>query len=271
MANLGSFDADTMDGYDTEVVEEPTAASVTAVVNELEDTSVNEIDDSMNEVEKRLEIASYYRLLLEDNLFNDDSEAAARVNNEVRGFVRRRLEVLVGLRAEKTEAVSQFSKEEVVALKAVAAKVMKVPAIVVPKAPEIKKVAPPPPAAIHKFEAKRKPGRPPKAREVISQVKAAPQPKQPDGIRVGDIVNSKGEVVKKNAKFKRIVAPDGSEHDLEVTEPARATGGVPPLSNAQLQMVMESQAQQQVASFSPAAAVAATAVITAAEQESERQ
>lgn len=268
MADLGTFDADTMDGYDSEETAEATSASAAAVIKEL-DAPVASIDATMHEVEKRLEIASYYRLLLEDNLFTDASEAATKVNAEVRDFVRRRLEVLMGIRADKKEVEAQFSKEEVVALKAVAAKVMKQPVIVAPKAPEIRKAEPTKPAQVVKFEAKRKPGRPKKETPAAAPAPAAPAAKKEEGdIKVGTLLDGKGNVIKRNAKFKRIVAPNGQEHDLEITEQA-GIENTRAFSKQELEMIYETQAHAQVSKFSPEAANAAVAVITASKDKGE--
>lgn len=102
------------------------------------DTS-EEVDEHFSEVEKRLETAQYYRMLLNDTLFSNASEAARVVEREIRDFVRTRLHVLLGLKNEVSPVKSMFSDEEVAALKALAAKVMGKPVLL-----ETRKVTPKP-------------------------------------------------------------------------------------------------------------------------------
>ena len=81
----------------------------------------------MSEVEKRLEVASYYRLLLNDSLFTDKTAASVMVENEIRGFIRDRLAYLLNIKQEPKAAVPvelPFSKEELAALTWLASKVI---------------------------------------------------------------------------------------------------------------------------------------------------
>ena len=73
-----------------------------------------------DEVERRLEVAACYRLLLNESLFNDPSPTAKLVDDEIRGFIRSRLANLVGVGAPTTD--STFTAEEVQALKLLAQK-----------------------------------------------------------------------------------------------------------------------------------------------------
>lgn len=83
--------------------------------------STSSLNKTMSEVEKRLELAKYYRLLLDDALFEGASAAARQVEEEIRGFVQERLRVLLNIEGGGTKSVEQqFSKEEALVLKAVA-------------------------------------------------------------------------------------------------------------------------------------------------------
>lgn len=117
--------------------------AATSIINEV-NGKVDDIDNQLSEVEQRLEKATYYRLLLNDSLFQDSRQAAQDVEQEIRAFVLHRLEVLMGIRAESrnksisaqftaeeaaslralTVAEQQFSAEEAVALKSLAAKML---------------------------------------------------------------------------------------------------------------------------------------------------
>ena len=79
----------------------------------------------MTEVERRLEMAYYYRLLLNDSLFVDaNSEIAQVVESEIRQFVQERLEILLGIRVVQPKAVEQFDRAEALVLKTLAKKLL---------------------------------------------------------------------------------------------------------------------------------------------------
>lgn len=77
-------------------------------------------DTYMEEVVKRLEIASLYRMLLTDSIFSDNTEAARIVGFELQAWARERLAVLIGMRDEARRP-SQLSDEELETLKLFAA------------------------------------------------------------------------------------------------------------------------------------------------------
>lgn len=82
----------------------------------------NETD---SEVDRRFDMAYCYRLLLKQSFFEDDTSASEIVESEIRAFIRQRLEVLMGVTADLNEvAGSKFTHEEIVALKALAGKVL---------------------------------------------------------------------------------------------------------------------------------------------------
>jgi hypothetical protein len=148
-------------------------------------------DEEMSEVDWRLELAQYYRLLLTDSLFNNDSKAASIVEKEIRQFVRSRLGELIGVsvKAPEAERPSDFNQDQVAVLKLMADKVLKKPAILdkepVKKAetkkevkikaeePSIKKVAAP---VAKRQPAKEQPA--PKPTKAPALAKGAPEVKQ---------------------------------------------------------------------------------------------
>lgn len=80
-------------------------------------TTPEEIDDLMNEAERRFEVAQYYKLLLQDNLFENKTEASERVEQEIRSFIRERLAVLLGIKQPKSSNSEVFTEDQVSVLK----------------------------------------------------------------------------------------------------------------------------------------------------------
>jgi ribosomal protein S8E len=276
---MAFLDEDVMNNGGYDVVEEPqkpkqtkaeVASRAAVVIADLNETKAA-IDSGLSEVEKRLELASYYRLLLEDSIFDNQSESAQKVNAEIRDFVRGRLEVLVGLRQEVTAPVvveSPFTPEEITALKAVADKVLKIPDIVKhePAVPALKKVnAPTAPAKLTKPEPRRGPGRP---SQESTDVKPSTQPEPTKNAHNSTQAKPKAlpEGIKESVdgrKFKRVTLPTGEEFDIEVTPQAKSKFAAPTPNKQQMEMISEIQANQAIQSFTPDAAVAVTAVINA--------
>lgn len=124
-AFLGEHDQeDETEASDLEIDE----TLVPEVEEEQEEESEEESDESvMDDVEKRLEIASFYQALLKNPLFNgsrNKGSGATVVEKEVRSFCRTRLEILVGLKQEvkvaPVVAISQFTQEQAETLIAIA-------------------------------------------------------------------------------------------------------------------------------------------------------
>lgn len=72
------------------------------------------------DVDKRLEVAHYYRMLTKGAIFEDQNEATAIVEKELRIFIRERLSVLLNLKGEGEAGApkqGQFTEEEVAILK----------------------------------------------------------------------------------------------------------------------------------------------------------
>lgn len=75
------------------------------------------------DVDKRFDLAYCYRTLLKQSLFSAPTEASNTVQNEIRGFIRHRLGVLMGVSEDNTYGQT-FSKQELLALKALATKII---------------------------------------------------------------------------------------------------------------------------------------------------
>lgn len=93
-----------------------------------------EQEDVVNNARTRLEQGRLYELLINHNLFDGveaDPKAVSRVEKEIKAFITERLEILLGMRAEKerveknVQYQSPFNEIEVQALKMMAATVTK--------------------------------------------------------------------------------------------------------------------------------------------------
>jgi hypothetical protein len=215
--------------------------------------SDDRFDDQMSEVEKRLEMAQYYRLVLNDTIFNDppNPDIADRVENEIREFVRGRMSLLVGVGEEKKEVQSPFSEAEVLALrtiaqpdvvsalKALAAKVLKKPQILdakpLPAAPEKPKVMREP--TLKKILRK-----PPQDSAASAPGPKATKPK-PTAAPSPPVRGKQQKRV-----FKKVQRPDGTEGEVDVTPPAQPVGVKPiptPVGKAAIEATAATIARQQ--------------------------
>lgn len=108
----------------------------------------DDVYKAMSEVEKRLALAECYKVVLQNDMFSSRTPASVTVQKEVTDFCRRRLENLMGIRPEAPVAVAAqqiqfpFSKEEVMALRALAQATLKRPNIIA------KSQDPPPPPSM---------------------------------------------------------------------------------------------------------------------------
>lgn len=207
------------------------------------------IDDQMSEVEKRLEMAQYYRLVLNDTIFNDppNVEVADRVESEIREFVRSRMSLLVGVGEEKKpEVLSPFSDAEtlalrtiaqpdvVAALKALAAKVLKKPAIL--DAKPLKTAAPEKPKVVREPTLKKI------VRTTPAQQNPAPTQQRPQS------PTPQGRGKQQKRVFKKVQREDGSEGVVDITPPAQPVGVKPfptPVGRAAIEATAAQTARQQ--------------------------
>jgi hypothetical protein len=242
------FDEDDISG----VIEETEQASPVPARRAAQYTEeAQSIEDQMSEVEKRLEMAQYYRLVLNDTIFNDppNVEVADRVESEIRDFVRSRMSLLVGVGEEKKpEALSPFSDAEVLALrtiaqpdviaalKALAAKVLKKPEILDAK-PRV--VAPEKPKA---------PAREPTLKKIVRtpSQQAAPAQSPRQASPANPVSPGKGKQQKR--VFKKVTLVDGTEGQVDVTPPAQPVGVKPfptPVGKAAIEATAAQTARQQ--------------------------
>jgi hypothetical protein len=88
---------------------------------------LTDLDDQLEDVEKRLEVAGLYRLLLKDRIFEEDSAAARQVEGRIRRFVKDELKSLLGLAQPTAIApphLSSLTPERIQALVQLADKVL---------------------------------------------------------------------------------------------------------------------------------------------------
>lgn len=130
-------------------------------------------DPELADVDLRLEVADYYRAILNHDFFSTESKAGEMVDREIRSFIRERLEVLLGLRdPRQPQVVMPFEEDEIAALKALAAKVLQKPGLMkTEERPAVRKMPTPVPTA--KPQARRPK---PQARKVPAP-RAAPSSK----------------------------------------------------------------------------------------------
>lgn len=157
-------------------------------------------EDQFSEVERRLQLAQYYRLLLNDTLFAAPSVAGAQVEAEIRAFVHERLSTLVGLRPEpvapvRSQVQEVFSEDEIEMLKGVAEQLLKTKASAARakaqagqvRAPEVKKKAESPAVKEQPKPALKKARVEPEVQKPVPQV-------QPEPAKVPKQRQPKGEV-----------------------------------------------------------------------------
>lgn len=160
------FDTEGLDGLDGDEPEAVGADPATAAEvveglfapapepeSEDEETGESELDAQMLAVDQQLQQAQYYRLMLNDSFFDDDSPIARRVDKEIRTFVRGRLGVLMGVKQAPAQPVApvraDFTPAQVGALQQLADKVLGMASKPAPAAPP-----PPAPPALKKVEVK---------------------------------------------------------------------------------------------------------------------
>jgi len=167
----------------------------------------------MDNARIRLEQGRLYEMLIKHDLFDGvdaDPQAVSNVQQEIKGFIMERLEILLGMRAEKQNVVqkveSDFNEMEVQALKMVASKVTQGASA---KAPEVKK-EPSPISPVQKQEK-------PKGLNAFGKKPQQRTKKQPVRYSLKPKINKK--VVKQQPKRrlkKEIV--DTSTKDMSVDE-----------------------------------------------------
>lgn len=162
-------DEDPLDGYDAaedqsgaqqEPQAEPeapvpgyTPAPGDVIPGTMPETAVEEDYGAvMAQVDRRMKVANYFRLILDNELFPGGEAEAVIAQTRIRRFVRDELEVLLGMKSAVTTArstaVAQFTDEEVAALRELISRITKKPTPfkpvqqqqVTPPAPQFKPV-----------------------------------------------------------------------------------------------------------------------------------
>jgi hypothetical protein len=152
----------------------------------------------MDQIDKRLEVTSFYRVLMQGNLFDQVTEASQIVEKDIKKYIRKKLEVLVGIsRSEPTPAavVLPFSEEQVTALKMLADKLLVAGKVTQqePSEPSVRQAvapAPPPAPSIRKRQTPKAPvaaAKPVLPAAAVPKAPAAPpqrtQPPEPPPVR----------------------------------------------------------------------------------------
>lgn len=165
-------DEDTMAGYDTEEAsapgyqvadqdvpvsgvpveeeQQPVAASAEEAQKlqheQQEEDDIENYEELVSNVDKRLRIAQYFRYILDNQLFGEETTESRIVQNKIRKFAREQVEILFGMRQTPVVAAggSQFSEEEIGALRALANAT-----IAAKKRPELNKIGPKTPAPVN--------------------------------------------------------------------------------------------------------------------------
>lgn len=186
------------------------------------------------EIEKRLQMASAYRKLIDYQVLTG-TDVDELVTDEVREFAKDRLEILLGVRAG-AEATVHFSATEVLALKALARKLLDPKPEVSPvdeeESPEPVKVAP-------KKRVQKAPVKQDKAKKVIV-TKPPPEPvfeetEEEENVKDSFEDAEVGDIVVEGHKRYEIIEIDGKKFPKDITKQAVASGRVP-MPNLQFAM-----------------------------------
>lgn len=255
---------------DEEYAQSPTVSvgdSAQQVVDSLEASPEQEDPkEEFSEVRKRVSKIQYYMSISDYEFFEGDtSEEAQEVRNEFNAFINRQLKEYLGMEspAPVIQVKLQFSPEEEFALKALAAKVMRKPALVeqdqptAPVAnPTIKPAAkaPAPVVSAPTVQAKKK-------TVVAKPAQAKKTQKQP----VADPT-----LIHENGKVYRMVTVNDKQVKMDVTKQARPSGLVQPLptpSKAQATSISETQARVESATLPTVTQLVVDTVIRKANEE----
>lgn len=205
----------------------------------------SDADDEYSEAEHRLAVAAYYRQLTRGGLFNDDSDEARQVDEEVRQFARERMDILIGIRAESPKSTElPFTDEQLSTLRQWANHLIERAAK--PTVPVVRPMTPPPvakppipvPAAVQPL-APPKAGRKPlvkketrplaskPARKASGKTEVKAEPLVPDY----EALKKSGEPFVENGKkykFVYVERPGGGKHvKMDVTEQVANPRAIP--------------------------------------------
>jgi hypothetical protein len=223
--------------------------SVDEVVQGFIEIEEEDIDEQLSDVEKRLEIAAHFRLLLRDHLFSEPvTEAGLVVEKMVRSFIKGKLKVLLGIEPPPPERhlppPSDFSTEQVEALRLVADKVLASQGGSGATRPQKEALQP----AVKKAHATPPPVGPTlKTREVRETGPQAP-PRKTSTSRSAPIMDIADgpSIVKKGGKvYSREVSPEtGKEYLKDITPSVPAQNKVSQPTAEHANMVMAQHASE---------------------------
>jgi hypothetical protein len=231
----------------------------------------------LEDVEKRLEIALYYRTLLSGSFFDNTSEASEIVENELKDFVRIRLRSLMGIKGndvanssiisspfndEETEALKRFAsiidtEEKLLTIQQLITKILSRPQLLKKEAPTLRKET----AILSQPVLKKKRGpnghtelaKKPEKQEKPTPV-ASPAPKvklkvQPKFIEVDgqkyqlSYDKDKNEIyIKDGIKYVLEKNDKGEFYFKSISKQAAHTTRLPPLTPHMLEQVTEQRA-----------------------------
>lgn len=207
-----------MNFSEEEYIESFSEAAVEEAVDETDG------EPTLSEVERRLEIATYFKAAMKGGFFETNTEISLVVEKEIYNFCRSRLEVLLGISqpsVTETEVIakSPFTEDEAKVLKAVAAKLLS-------KTAEVK-AAPPP------IEPQVKKNR-------IPQKSVTTQPEVKQSKQAKPVAKKPSQTSRK--KYKTVVNDRGEEVQMDVTPQPRMPGAKPMPSPAEMEQIMQMQA-----------------------------
>lgn len=260
-----AYDADELDSIEGEgdfdegfLDEEVSAGPEFEDVQESDDL---DLDEQMQDVEKRLEIAACYRALLNDTMFSKQSTASRVVEKRMRDFIRSELKVLLGVQRAAAPVESTFSEEQVDVLKRIADKVIGKPTLT--EAPQLRRravAAPPPPkkAETTAPQLRQRPAPAPKTAPRKEEPPTQPAPKQRKGRKQVDPSSlPKGAVVTGTGRIKRQYL-NGSTGAViatqDLTPQAMNPNRLPMPTGDALTAVTERQAAESVSKLGPVGA-----------------
>jgi hypothetical protein len=156
------------------------------------------VDNALNAIERRLNLAGYYRALLEQPIFETDDEDALLVEDEIRAFIFERLSDLLGTSKPKPQPAPPpqvklpFNPQQVQALTAIADALLAkkqaaaappapAPAPAAPVAQPVRRAAPqpPPPAPAAEEQGEEQPQEQDEPQEQPQEEAAPPPPPPP--------------------------------------------------------------------------------------------
>lgn len=241
--------------FDQTVNDEPTPE----LTSNGEDAAA-ELDDQLDDVEQRLDVAKYYRTLLSGTLFSgEQSGAATVVTQRVRRFVREELRTLLGLASPKPDLAAVFSTEQVEALRAVADRLLQREQILVPRAaPTPEQLRPKAPEASPQLQTRsqpaaprRAPAQPPKAEIAKPKPVKSAVPKGKRKVLQEAVTETGVKVVTSETNGRTITeyfnAKGDKLQELDRSPPIRSPDAVPPLNREQLEYISASQATETAA------------------------